>query len=188
MPRRPPHRNIALALAASVLLGACAGDKVFVTASREGSARFDEYLDYRWLAPVEGRRAARTDRHAELTGMVAAAVDRELSYKGFRRRDAGPVDFLVTVDADFEDVAIISSARYRGWGHGYNHFRVPSTRNVSHIDRAPQAMLGARIVDARTDRVVWQASAAGIVPDGDGRERRLREVVERLLADFPPPH
>ncbi|MDX1434556.1 MAG: DUF4136 domain-containing protein, partial [Gammaproteobacteria bacterium] len=178
---------LAAALGVAVALGACAGDMIFAPASRDGSAAFAEYLDYRWLPPDDARQAAWRERHARLAAIIEAAVDRELAAKGYRRREAGAVDFLIGVHADLEEVAIVSSARYRGRGHGYEHFRVPSMRNVSHIDREPQAMLGARIVDAASERVVWMARAAGIVGDGEGRERRLEELVAGLLAEFPPP-
>lgn len=184
-PRRGNPRLLVLA-GMALVLGACAGDRIYVTSSQEGAARFDDYLDYRWLARDERRIPAWMRRYPALAKMVEAAVDLELSYKGFRRKEAGKVDFLVSVDTNVEDVAVISSGRYRGWAHGYNYFRVMSYRNVSNIDRAPQGMLTIRIVDAVSDRVVWQGTGAGVARASQGLDRRLREVVEQTLATFPP--
>lgn len=180
--RSSSARRVAFVAALALLLGACAGEKVFVSSSQEDSARFDEYLDYTWLPRDTRVTPAWMERYPAFAGTMARAVDRELSYKGFRRRDVGPVDFLISVHTDVEDVAIISSGRHRGWSHGYKYFRLKSTNNVSRIDRAPQGMLAIRIIDATSDRVVWQATAAGVVRETDG----LDKVAERMLADFPP--
>ena len=188
--RGPAGRTLLLVaglVVAGLLLGACASDRVFVTSSLEDGARFHDYLDYRWLAGEELRAGAHPERHRALAEMVQAAVDLELSYKGYRRREQGRVDFFLSVQTDLEDVAVISSERYRGWSHGYNYRRMMSNRNVSRIEREPQGVLTIRIIDATSDRVVWRGSAAGLLGDARHRERRVQRVVERMLAQFPPP-
>ena len=176
-------------MVAMVLAEACAPstkEKVFVKTQHDDDVPFAAYRDYRWVPDDKSWTYPLFLRYPEIPGIIQSAVRNELAAKGFHEMDRGEVDFLVAVSVSMQDVTVVSTHRYRGWSHGYNRTRMSNYRTVSRLDKLPEGTLIMEIIDAPSERVVWQSRAAGVVHQRDAIEAIINDAVGQMLAKFPP--
>jgi hypothetical protein len=175
-----------LTVALSVSACGSGSKKVFIKTEHEPDAAFELYVDYRWVPEDREWTYPLFLRYPEIPRVIQSSVDRELALKGFRRLDQGKADFLVAVSVSIEDVTVVTTHRYQGWSHGYNRSRMTNTRMGTRLDKMPEGTLVLEVIDAASERVVWQGRAAGVIVDRGSIDEGVKGAVVRMLAAFPP--
>jgi hypothetical protein len=89
------------------------------------------------------------------------------------------VGYFITLDRKV-DVNVVNNY------HGYGWVQGPRV----YVDEYDEGTLILDIVDASTSSIIWRGIAmdrVDFLADPEKREERLENVVEKILAKFPPP-
>ncbi len=170
--------------AAAVLLAGCSG--ISVTTDWDPKASFDGLEHWTW-APETG--TAKSDDPRLTSGLlherIQTAVEDTMLARGFVL--GGEPEFLVTyhvaTDRRLESDTLYDARRYHpaGWSAG----GVAETRVYEYE-------VGSLVIDvlsAGGKQLLWRGTASARLSEStspDGREKRIREAVEKILAEFPP--
>lgn len=186
--RRAIHRL--LLAAAFVALAGCAGqksgEKLFVRTQHDTDVDFAAYGSYAWVPNDNAWANAVFLENPELPGMVIAAVNRELAFKGFDKTSQDTADFLMAMSASVQDVTVVSKHRYSGWSHGYNRSALTNVNTATSLDKMTEGTLVLEVIDVASEGVVWQASAAGVITRREDIDKTVGAAVARMLKTFPP--
>jgi hypothetical protein len=130
-------------------------------------------------------RTARVDPNqvqiADLDARVRAAVDANLSLKGYLQRPLSVPDFLVGYQTTTQYKTAESIQEFYAY------------RNAGG-DQGPQEVFGRgfeeaslllELIDARTRQILWWASAASVIGERTSSDR-VPEAVRLLLEKLPP--
>ncbi|RQP14188.1 MAG: DUF4136 domain-containing protein [Chryseobacterium sp.] len=168
-------RYILIAAAAILTLGSCS--PYMVKSDYEQSVNFLRYRTY--SLRDSDLKINDIDR-----GRVLTEIRRQLQMKGLS--EAANADLLVHVKASHKKVNDYYSTPMRvgygwggfGWGFGVNRvFSDSYNRGTLEID----------LVDARSNRLVWQGIGSGINVDNPrSKQKQIPEVVAEILKQYPP--
>jgi hypothetical protein len=179
-------------LMAAILLAvaACAGqeyrEKLFVQTQHDNDIDFGAYFTYAWVPGDNAWADSVFLNNPGLPGMVSAAVDRELTAKGFEKAPQDAANFLVAMSASVQDVTVISKHRYQGWSHGYNRSSLSNINTATQLETMAEGTLILEVIDVASEGVVWQSHAAGVITRSDNMEKAVNAAVTRMLEKFPP--
>jgi len=181
-------------LAVPVLSG-CATMRV--SSDYDASADFTILRSYDWLSSPKIKSGDPKVQYGSLMeARVKRLVEEQLARKGYVQ-DAAQPDFLVTYHVAVEDKVSVTYINELygygpGWGAGYR-------RNIHHygyrgsatmVSEYQQGTLLLDVVKADNKQLIWRGSATDEVfseLDQAAREKHLREAVQKILAQFPPP-
>lgn len=159
----------------------------------------DYDLDYDFAA-LE-RFAIKTERHQpESSDYVSPlALDRlrnslQFELGKFYLQDIHQPDFWVQYHVVVEDkVSVRQYDDYYGYQHSYSRwhgaypYRAPTTR--TEVNEYQQGTVVVDMIDAKTNKAIWRGVVTGKVKERDNpqdSEQAIRELVEKMLEDFPP--
>lgn len=165
----------------------------------DADADFSGLHTYNWLpAPKVKSGDPKVQYNSLLESRVKTAVEEQLSQKEFERVEDAP-DFLVTYHAAVNDkvsVTYLNDLYGYGssWSTGYHYRRHVGgyTARSSEV-LVSEYQLGTLIIDivrADSKQLIWRGSASDEVqPDNspEVRVKRIREAVQKILEQFPPP-
>jgi len=175
----------------------CGCASMQVTSDYDAGADFAALRSYHWLPSPEIKSGDPKIQYGSLMqARVKKLVEEQLALKGYVQ-DAGQPDFLVTYHVAVEDKVSVTYINELygygpGWGPGYRrnirHYGYPG--NTAMVSEYQQGTLLLDVVLAENKQLIWRGAATGeVYPElsQDAREKRLREAVEKILAQFPPP-
>jgi len=143
------------------------------------SARFSQYHTFAWKA--SGARPNQWVDNSLMQGRVQDAVNRQLFRKGMREDNKTP-DVYMSYRFNARDMRYVPGWRGGGWGRWGWYGR------DAYLDRYTEGRLMINMVDAKTNRMVWQAYCTNT--GNDPLDVRSAKKVEKLVADafkhFPP--
>lgn len=154
------------------------------------SADFAALKTYAWVTapsnPAAGVQAA-LQRNDLLDKRIKESVNTQLAAKGYAQSAENP-DFLVLYHTGAQDKINVTD-----WGYGYGPYRVGYGGWYGgggvDVQQYKEGTLILDIIAANAKHLVWRGSAtAALNPDApmEKREKRLNEVITRILAKFPP--
>ena len=75
-----------------------------------------------------------------------------------------------------------------GMGWGWNPWYYGGYYGGNHVSRSTEGTLYIDLIDAKTNNLVWQGmgSADLVTSDMERKEERIREIVSKILAEYPP--
>jgi hypothetical protein len=165
--------------AAAVLLAVLAGCSTLKThAAWDHSVDFAKYRTWAWKDDGSIRDPVWLRR-------VQSVLEDELATKGMTRSDAS-ADVWVFVHARLSSQTRVVSYS-PAWGYGWGYWAGPSVTQVYEI---PVGTLIVDLVDPAKKQIIWRGSASDTIRAGkenEEREQRLREILARMFADYPPP-
>ena len=138
-------------------------------------------------APADAVTDPRVD-NSLLDERIRAALDTELSAKGFQKLRGGSPDFLVSFHVGVQsklDVTTLNRS-YPYYGGYYGAWGGYSETMVREYE---QGTLIIDVIDPSTGNLIWRGSAQSEVKDlktPEARTKRINVVVERVLKNFPP--
>ena len=116
---------------------------------------------------------------------VLNEVSKQLKMKGLLVADQP--DLIVNVKANHKKVQDIQSARpygMYGWGGPYGWGVGMSRTWTSNYN---QGALVLDLIDARTQKLIWQGSGTGISVDSPkSKQKQIPQIVEEIMANYPP--
>jgi hypothetical protein len=154
------------------LLAGCGGT-VDVLRNVDPAYDFSGKRTYKWLnLPPDQLFPMETEDPAGLDQLIKATVDEELRYKDFQQ--AEEADYIVTYVVDASDRIVANKS--------------PDTTDwdpTKDPTRYGAAVLAIDFIDAASNDRVWRGAALTDFRPGKGR-KRVREIVQNILQEFPP--
>lgn len=161
-------------------------EKIFVQGRHDADVDFAAYQSYAWVPETAAWANPVFLENPALPGMIGAAVDRQLAEKGYAQTSVAQADFLVAMSASVQDVTVISKHRYQGWSHGYNRAAFGNVNTATQMEKMTEGTLILDIIDRRSEGVVWQSQAAGVITRQGDIHDAVTDAVARMLEKFPP--
>ena len=177
-----------LAAAVALLLGGCASTPNTFSNSDPG-VDFSKYSTFGYFATLS------TDNpqyQSLVSNFLKVAVAQEFDTRGLQHDEANPqlrVNFYINSEEKIQSRSVPSSGGYYGyrdpfydpWG-GYGGYE-------TRITQYTEGTLNIDVVDAATNKLVWEGSVVGRITDKDlkNMEKTVDEAVAAVLADFPLP-
>ena len=160
-----------IVLCLSILVSGCTVIKV--DSNYDAGFDFSNLSHYSWLEmPVDFPVDNLSFRN------VKTAIDQQMKNKGFSRT-TGAADFIISLQ-----------------GHKNTVRQAPQSTSASRVsgqysanEQFQEGMFTVTIIDAKTDRLIWEGHAKGLVAPNLSTEdgvKKVNEAVAKLLADFPP--
>ncbi len=165
----------------------------------DANADFSGLHSYAWLpAPELKSGDPKVKYDSLLESQVKRAVEEQLAQKRFERNEEAP-DFLITYHAAVDDkvsVTYLNDLHGYGpsWSSGYHYRRhVGGYTTTGREVLVSEYQMGTLIIDivrADSKQLIWRGSASDEIQPGNSpevREKRIREAVQKILGQFPPP-
>ena len=123
-----------------------------------------------------------------LDGRIRRAVDAALALKGYQPAGAAPADFEITYHVAVEraiDVETYIDAYPRGyrWGAGL-------TQAYTNVREYDVGSLVLDVLSGDSQKLIWRGSTQAEIDQAgtpEARTQRVRDAVDAILAQFPPP-
>ncbi len=184
-----------IGLVVVVALSGCASMQI--SYDYDGDVDFSSLHSYAWLPTPQVKSGDPKVQYGSLLdSRVKALVEEQLAARGFVKNADKP-DVLVTYHVAIEDKTSVTYTNELygygpGWGTGYRrnmlHHGYPGS--TAMVTEYQQGTLILDVVRSSDKQLIWRGTAiAEIYPDlsKEAREKRLREAVDSILANFPPP-
>jgi len=123
---------------------------------------------------------------------IEIILEKELISMGYQKVDVSEAQFLVRQYARYKQVPVeirtgMSSARW-GWGWGWPGPGIGGSISTIRRDTYEEGMVMIEIMDAATNRLIWEAEAANAlsdVKDPDEADAQIARAVRGALAKLP---
>jgi hypothetical protein len=160
-------------------------------------ADFSAYHTYNWLSDEQEKTGDRRADSSAVDLRIRMAVGAQLLSKGYRRLYDEKPDFYVAYHIGLKDIAPTASTEYYSHGMAGRPFSYSAdTRSTGGerpaLNEAAAYLTGwlfIDIIDAASNKLVWQGTAAGEVDQGltsAERDERIRTIIHTVLSHFPP--
>jgi hypothetical protein len=165
---------------ALVLFGTLAGCSTTGTgADFDENVDFSKYKSFDWLPKEEWKKPDAMAQNERVAREIANAIADNLTRRGFRHLADEP-DLHVTFLTGVRD-----NMGQTQWGYGYGgqekHGGWIPTSNYR------EGRLLIDILDAKSGAMIWRGWAEDEVGGYEDAMARLRNIVDKVLAQFPPP-
>lgn len=177
-----------LLLALGLLLIACV--PVNVRYDYDSRANYTAFKTFDWYAASRlGKGKESQVDNPIMDRRVAAAVEQELTTRGFRRETTADPDFLVTYYPIYQEKRY-QTAQHLGWGSwGFRPFGIGISTTTTQERVYREGTLVLEIVDFKTNQLVWKAAAEGALTDlrsPEEADQVVNRAVHQMLERFPP--
>jgi len=178
------------ALSILTLLIGLACSNVRVSSDWDIEADFSKIQTYAWIGPssgVEGIDAA----SSLLDKRIRRAVHETLVAKGIQEVERAQADVLVSYHIGIEQKLDVQTV-HRGYGYGYGgagRYRGYGGYSDTYVSQYDEGTFLLDLVDPQKMELVWRGSAQSRISQitsPEEREARVREVVGKVLAQYPP--
>ncbi len=173
---------------------------VSIDSDFDPAADFSSLKTYGWLTdPRDAASVGSKDFEIQvpeplIDARIRAAIDSELSGKGYRKVAPSEADFRVVYYLGVRDVRDIQIVeRYHGYSHyhGYYWHGMPYTTVVTEpiVFDYKEGRMVVDIVHSKQDKLMWRGYAQGYYSDYDSasdRNERINTAVHDMLEQFPP--
>ena len=178
---------------------ACTVNKTTTETTIHSQANFSEFKTYRWHNWDQDDSVNQI-----LHSVVKDEIDLELAEKGMTLAPTGDVDFLVNYilnvrdSIEYDELEAYSgySERYFGldpYGRYINVTEFQMKKEMSEARNYRQIVKGTLIIDIldpKDNKILMRSVAEKPITekkvDPDVRNKRIKDVVKKLLDDFPP--
>lgn len=153
---------------------------VRVATDYDKEVNFNQYRSFAFYKPgVDKAQISDLDKKR-----ILRAIEENLQAKGMNKSEQP--DLLVSIfTKEKERIDVYNNNFGYGWGWSPHWYGGYSTSSVS---RTPEGTLFIDLIDAKTNNLVWQGmgSADLVTHDMEKKEARIREIVMKILAEYPP--
>jgi hypothetical protein len=166
-----------------VVVAACRSAQVGYDYDR--GADFSRYRSYAWVSTGQKATGDKRLDSSLVDARIRRAIDSQLRAKGYAVSAGGSPDFLVAYHTGMKDLMKGASTQNYIGDRAHGTFTT-----ISDVQPYHEGTLTLDIVDATSQRLVWQASVRADVDqslDPKERDSRMEDVVRAMLAHFPPP-
>jgi hypothetical protein len=169
-------RRIVLVTALALGLGPATAFAQQVSTDWDKGVSFSGYQTYAW---TKGTMPA--GANPLMVQRAQSAIEAELSAIGLVKTDANP-DVLVALHGSTkEDVSL----QTMGYGYGVG-WRAGGGSSTTYVDRVVRGMLMVDVIDAKTKKLVWRATATDTITDNPQKnEKKIHKAVEKMFEKYP---
>ena len=116
---------------------------------------------------------------------ILRAIENELTAKGMTKSET-PSLLISIFTKERQRVDVYNNSFGYGWG--WNPWYYGSYYGGSSVSRSTEGTLFIDLIDAKTNNLVWQGmgNADLISSNMEKKEERIREIVMKILAEYPP--
>jgi hypothetical protein len=158
-------------VAGSLMMSLAACSSMDVKTGKDPQADFSRFRTFAWTEqPIEARQVRPS---SILDQTVKASVERELPRRGLTPAAGAPPDLLIGYVAGAQ-TAMSYFSRY---GHSGDVFQEPYTYRLGSLT--------LEFIDPKTNRVVWQGTAADVIGDAGATQDQVAEAVRKILSEYP---
>ena len=153
---------------------------VRVATDYDKEVNFNQYRSFAFYKPgIDKAQISDLDKKR-----ILRAIETELSSKGMVKSE-NP-DLLVSIFTKEKERIDVYNNNF-GYGWGWNPYWY-GAYNTSNVSRTAEGTLFIDLIDAKTNNLVWQGmgSADLVTYDMEKKEARIREIVSKILAKYPP--
>ena len=191
------RRAVAPVLAAAALVACSTAQPVSVSTDYDKATSFASYRTYDWYQaePTGERPAAAGTYDTFADRRIRAALERNLAAKGLTRATTAP-DLKVAYDITIkpEERPDPTYAFAPGFGYGYSYwygyrYNYGFNRFGPGAVNTTQYNVGTVIidlVDAKANELLWRGVGESVVDPGAVTETAINEIVDGILAKYPP--
>jgi hypothetical protein len=170
--------KFATVLLIAIVFTSCTSVRVAVDYDRQ--ADFSSYTSYAFYKPgIDQAEISTLDKKR-----ILRAINSELAAKGLNKNESP--DLLVSIFTK-ENQRVDVYNNYYGWGWGWNPYWYGGWG--SSVSTSTEGSLFIDLIDAKTNELVWQGlGTAQLITNGniEKKEKRIREIVQKILMKFPP--
>ena len=156
----------------------CSTVKVATDFDKE--ANFNQYKSFAFYKPgVDKAQISDLDKKR-----ILRAIEENLNAKGMTKSEKP--DLLVSIFTKEKERVDVYNNNF-GYGWGWNPYWYGSY-NTSSVSRTSEGTLFIDLIDSKTNNLVWQGmgSADLVTNNMEKKEERIREIVMKILAEYPP--
>ncbi len=167
-----------LILLTTLLLTSC--NSVRVVSDHDKEVDFTQYTTYAFYKPViDQAKISDLDKRR-----ILRAIDNELTQKGMSKSDT-PEMIISIYTKEQERVDIYQDYYSYGWGPYYGPYG--PYRNA-HVSQRTEGTLFIDLIDAESKTLIWQGIGYSdlITKDSESKEKRINEIVSKILEAYPP--
>lgn len=187
--------SIILVLALVCGLGGLACSSLRVASNFDPNVDFTKIRSYAWLDQRSGVEGDWNDVSSLLDRRIRRAIDAELLGKGLAISDRESADVLVSYHLGVEkklDVRTIHTGY--GYGAGWHGFdgrygAYSPGRTETYVSEYEEGTLLVDLIEPSKKELIWRGAGQARVnrsSSPEDRKKRIREVVEKVLAAYPP--
>ncbi len=153
---------------------------VRVATDFDKEANFTQYNSFAFYKPgIDKAQISDLDKKR-----ILRAIEENLSQKGMTKSETP--DLLVSIFTKERERVDVYNNNF-GYGWGWNPWWYGGYGGSS-VSRSTEGTLYIDLIDAKTNNLVWQGmgSADLVTQDMERKEERIREIVMKILAEYPP--
>lgn len=154
---------------------------VRVATDFDKEANFTQYNSFAFFKPgIDKAEISDLDKKR-----ILRAIEENLTIKGMSKSETP--DLLVSIfTKERERIDVYNNSFGYGWG--WNPWYYGGYYGGSNVSRSTEGTLYIDLIDAKTNNLVWQGmgSADLVTYDMERKEERIREIVMKILAEYPP--
>ena len=152
---------------------------------------YSKIESYAWIGQGSGVEGV-DGTGSLLDGRIRRAVQETLSSKGFSEVGRQQADVLVSYHIGIETKLDVQTV-HRGYGYGYGRYGryhgYGGGYAETRVTQYDEGTFLLDLVEPQKMELIWRGSAQSRIStqtSPDEREQRVREVVEKVLAQYPP--
>lgn len=164
-----------LILATILVFTSCSG--IRVVSDHDKEVDFSTYSTYAFYKPaIDEVKISDLDKRR-----ILRAIDYELNQKGMIKSEQ-PKMIISIYTKEQERIDIHQHFNY-GWWPYYDPFGPRS-----YVSQTTEGTLFIDFLDAKTKTLIWQGIGYSdlIAKDSERKEKRINEIVAKILTNFPP--
>lgn len=181
-----------LSILTTLLLAACASTpNTFVNAAPE--IDFSQYKTFGYFSKLSTDKA---QYESLVSNFLKVAVAQELDMRGLTHDEENPqlrVNFYINTEEKIKSRSVPSAGGYYGYRDDFDDFYDPwggygmGMGYETRVTQYTEGTLNIDVVDATTNKLVWEGAIAGKLTDKDIRnmEQTVDEAVAAVMKGFP---
>jgi len=178
----PAPAYVLAALILAALSGCNPQAAIRIQADHSPTVNWSTYRTYAWRSAALATGRAPRDQREILDWRIRNQVETQLAAKGYVQTPSSRPDFLIDYRIEEKEKntdSIGDYIRYRQSGG-------EAGPSEAYVFGYQEGSLILEIIDAQTQQLVWRASASAVVTS-DQSDAKLKEAVQAMLQQFPPP-
>jgi hypothetical protein len=178
-----------MAVAASLVLAACAAPKINTRSQTDPSVNLASYHTYNFVAEPGTNRGGYS---TPITTYFKTAISRELDARGYKLTEENP-QLLINFNTNAREQVDIRSTPSMSYGYGYYGYRGgmyaagPIGGSDVETVRYKQGTANIDVVDAAKKQLVWEGVAEGKITDTmmKNPQATIDTVITDMFLNYP---
>lgn len=163
----------------AVIMTSCSTVKV--ASDYDQQVNFDQYETYAFFKPgIDRADISDLDKKR-----ILRAIEEEMEAKGLTKSE--DPDLLVSIFTKTKENINVYQNNMMGWGYGWGWNPWFWGAGPNTVNRTSEGTLYIDFIDAEEKELVWQGmGTAALAKDVDKKQKRINEIVRKMLKKYPP--